>query len=432
MTRCREVAEAYAIPVLQRDGFEADDLIATCIEHARKHGLVTVVCSGDKDLLQLVAPDVIVWDAMHQRVYGRDEVVEKWGVPPERVRDLLALMGDSSDNVPGVDHVGEKTAAKLLNGVRLPRRGVQERRQGEGQDPKEYLQKLHEANARLSLRARGPEARRPHGLRPRRPRVRRLEQGKLKPSSSTSTSTSWPTPWTPAAAVVAARPKTATYESRAHRRGPRRGHRRVPRGKWFAVDTETTSLDTYTAELVGVSLSWKPGHGVYIPIGHRVLGDPTQLDRAAVLDALRPLFADASVRKGGQNIKYDDMVLRRAGVPVRGYDFDTMIASYLIDPERHSHKLDEISPLRARLRDGDLRAVTKQGKGKQVTFDQVDIATRHPLLRRGRRGGVAPRRAPAPAAGARGSGSSCATSSSPCRTCSGAWRSAASCSTGPS
>jgi DNA polymerase-1 len=114
MERCREVAEAYAIPVFQHDGVEADDLIATCVRLAKQHNLKVVVASGDKDLLQLVDDDVICWDAMRARVYGADEVKEKWGVAPDRVADLLALMGDSSDNIPGVAHVGEKTAAKLL------------------------------------------------------------------------------------------------------------------------------------------------------------------------------------------------------------------------------------------------------------------------------------------------------------------------------
>ncbi len=144
--------------------------------------------------------------------------------------------------------------------------------------------------------------------------------------------------------------------------------------KAFAVDTETTSLDTHLADLVGISLSWRVGHGVYIPIGHRVMTDPKQLPRAVVLDALRPLLADASVKKFGQNIKYDDVILRRAGVPVVGYDFDTMIASYLLDPERHTHKLDEIAKTELNYEMIPYEAVTKVAKGPQLTFDQVDIA----------------------------------------------------------
>jgi DNA polymerase-1 len=175
MKRCREVAEAYAIPVLQRDGFEADDLIATAIARGPHKGL-KVVCSGDKDLLQLVADDVIVWDA-RKRVCGRDEVVEKWGVPPERVRDLLALMGDSSDNVPGVDHVGEKTAAKLL-GEYGSLDGVYKNVAKVKGKTQEYL-RTDEANARLSYSSWAAR-RRAHGVRPRAPAVRRVEQGQAQ------------------------------------------------------------------------------------------------------------------------------------------------------------------------------------------------------------------------------------------------------------
>src|SRR5207245_907279 len=107
--RCRELVELYEMPVLHAEGYEADDLIAACVREARFHGLQTVICSADKDLMQLVAPDVMMWDAMRDKVYGVDEVQEKWGVAPAGVCDLLALMGDTSDNVPGVTGVGEKT-----------------------------------------------------------------------------------------------------------------------------------------------------------------------------------------------------------------------------------------------------------------------------------------------------------------------------------
>ena len=134
--------------MLQREGVEADDLLATCVAEARKHGLFTVICSGDKDLLQLVDDDVIMWDAMRSRIFGAAEVKEKWGVAPNRVRDLLALMGDSSDNVPGVKHVGEKTAVKLLTEFDTLEGVYQNIDKVKGKT-REYLQ-LHEADARLS------------------------------------------------------------------------------------------------------------------------------------------------------------------------------------------------------------------------------------------------------------------------------------------
>ncbi len=373
MTRCRQVAEGYAIPVLQCDGCEADDLIATAIEHAREHGLTTVVCSGDKDLLQLVADDVIVWDAMHQRVYGRDEVIEKWGVPPERVQDLLALMGDSSDNVPGVEHVGEKTAAKLL-AEHGSLDGIYKSLDKVKGKTREYLQQ-HEADARLSYQLVGLK-RDVHGVDFDLEHLKyggwnksklkalflELEFNKLADALDV-------------APVVAAAAVKAVYEPVLALDQLDEVIALCRKAGAFAVDTETTSLETHEAELVGVSLSWAPGHGVYIPVGHRVMTDPKQLAREAVLDRLRPLFADPKVRKSGQNIKYDEVVLRRAGAPVEGYDFDTMIASYLIDPERHSHKLEEIARSELGYEMVTYDSITKVGKGKQLTFDEVDIAT---------------------------------------------------------
>jgi len=382
MARCREVAEAYNIPVLQCEGVEADDLLATCVAEARKHGLFTVICSGDKDLLQLVDDDVIMWDAMRSRIFGAAEVKEKWGVAPNRVRDLLALMGDSSDNVPGVAHVGEKTAVKLLTEFDTLDGVYQNLDKIKGK-VKEHLQ-THEADARLSQRLVSLKSDVPMKFDVdhlvyggfQRSTVRALfedlEFTRLVASLDAEDAKAAQTGSASAAPEAPAGP--AVYEAVLTEAALDEAIAQCRKTGWFSVDTETTSLETTRAELVGISLSWKPGHGVYIPIGHRVLGDPAQLDRKLVLDRLRPLFADASVKKIGQNIKYDDIVLRRAGVPVSGYEFDTMLASYLIDPERHTHKLDEISKSELGYEMVSYDSVTKVGKGKQITFDEVDIA----------------------------------------------------------
>ena len=379
MARCRQVAEAYAIPVLQSEGVEADDLLATCVAEARKRGLFTVICSGDKDLLQLVDDDVIMWDAMRSRIFGAAEVKEKWGVAPNRVRDLLALMGDSSDNVPGVAHVGEKTAVKLLTEFDTLDGVYQNLDKVKGKT-REYLT-LHEADARLSQQLVSLKSDVPmhfdveklvYGGYERatvRALFEDLEFTRLVAAIDAEDAKAAAT-----GSEAAAPAGPAVYESVLTTDALDEAVAQCRATGWFSVDTETTSLNTSVAVLVGISLSWKPGLGVYIPFGHRVLGDPTQLDRTLVLDKLRPLFADASVKKVGQNIKYDDIVLRRAGVPVRGYDFDTMLASYLIDPERHTHKLDEISKSELGYEMVSYESVTKVGKGKQITFDEVDIA----------------------------------------------------------
>jgi len=372
MKRCREVAEAFAIPVMQRDGFEADDLIATAITRARAEGLKVVVASDDKDLLQLVADDVLVWQARKQRVCDRDAVVAEWGVAPERVRDLLALMGDSSDNVPGVDHVGQKTAAKLLQEYGTLDGVYQNVAKVKGKT-QEYL-RTDEANARLSYTLVGLRDDVPMDFdlghlqyggwdkEKLRALFVELEFNKLADSLDG-----------PKGAVAAAAPQAEpVYEAVLTVEALEAAVAACRAAGAFAVDTETTSLDTTRAELVGISLAWKPLYGVYIPIGHHYLGAPTQIPRATVIAALGPLLADPTIKKWGQNIKYDDIILRRAGMPVEGFDFDTMLASYLIDPERHTHKLDEISRTELGYEMIPYEAVTGSGK-KQITFDQVDI-----------------------------------------------------------
>ncbi|MBL8682655.1 MAG: DNA polymerase I [Myxococcales bacterium] len=405
--RCREVVEAWAIPVLQRDGFEADDLIAAGVREAKKHGLVTVICSADKDLMQLVDDDVLQWDAMRNVVYGRNEVKEKWGVAPERVADLLALMGDTSDNVPGVAGVGEKTAAKLVT-EHKDLEGVLAAAGSMKGKLKENLQKEAEL-ARLSYRLvkldgalvtveldldklvyGGWDADRIRKL------YTDLEFGRLldqfESAEREAKLARGESPLTTAKPAAGDGDKAATGAA-AGAPGPIRdasGKRyrailtvkeldeaiaRCREVGFIGLDTETTSIEPSRAELVGVSLAWSDDEAVYVPIGHRVIGDPPQIPRDVVIAKLGALLADKAVKKCGHHIKYDDIVLRRAGAPVDGYSFDSMIASYLIDPERHSHKLDEVALGELGYKMISYDTVTKKTRGSQLTFEQVDIAS---------------------------------------------------------
>lgn len=385
MVRCRELAEAYAIPILQQNGYEADDLIAACVREARAKGLRTVIGSADKDLMQLVAEDVTLWDEMRDRVYGPAEVKEKWGVGPERIADLLALMGDTSDNVPGVQGVGEKTGAKLLTDYGSLE-GVFENLDKLKGKLKENLTKDKE-KAFLSyklvrldgevdvtldldaLRYGGADTAKLLAL------YTELEFTKMIAAIEREVREKSGAPAPEKAAKKGpAAPVSKSYETVLTEAQLDEAIEACRAASLFAVDTETTSTEATRADLVGISLAWKDHHGVYIPVGHRVLGDPPQLDRAMVLKKLAPLLGDPAVGKTGHNIKYDDIVLRRAGAPVLGFEFDSMISSYLLDPERSSHKLEEVA--RAEFNYGMLsyEEVTKRGK-KQVLFDEVEIAT---------------------------------------------------------
>jgi DNA polymerase-1 len=403
--RCRELVEAWAIPVLQREGFEADDLIAAGVREAKKHGLVTVICSADKDLMQLVDDDVLQWDAMRNVVYGRSEVKEKWGVAPEKVADLLALMGDTSDNVPGVSGVGEKTAAKLvtehgsLEGVLAAaptmKGKLKENLQKEADIARlsyKLVQLVGDLPVQLDLDTLvygGWDA----------DRIRRLytdlEFGRLldqfESAEREARFARGEAPASAEAKAAAAAPTAAGPTDGAHpavRDASSKRYRavltvseldeviaRCREVGFVGLDTETTSIEPSRAELVGVSLAWSEDEGVYIPVGHRVIGDPPQISRDVLQAKLGPLLADPAVKKCGHHIKYDDIVLRRAGLPVQGYSFDSMIASYLIDPERHSHKLDEVALGELGYKMISYDTVTKKSRGHQLTFEQVDIAS---------------------------------------------------------
>ncbi len=407
MHRCRELVEAWAIPVLQREGFEADDLLAAVVRESRKHGLITVVCSADKDLMQLVGDDVLQWDAMRNVVYGAAEVKEKWGVEPTKIADLLALMGDTSDNVPGVSGIGEKTAAKLINDYGSVEGVLANTSKLKGK-LKDNLEKEQE-NARLSYRLVQLVHDLPITLNLEElvyggwnaDHIRKLytdlEFGRLldqfeaaerERSESGGTKADASGPASGVASGVARAKASPTVESKPMRDASSKKYTAVTtieeldrviaecrRVGFIGLDTETTSIEPSRAELVGVSLAYTPDEAVYIPVGHRVIGDPPQIPRESVKARLGPLLADPTIRKCGHHIKYDDIVLRRAGMPVQGYSFDSMIASYLIDPERHSHKLDEVALGELAYRMIPYDVVTKKVRGSQLTFEQVDIAS---------------------------------------------------------
>ncbi|MEI8256656.1 MAG: DNA polymerase I, partial [Deltaproteobacteria bacterium] len=403
MARCREIVEAYAIPVLQQEGYEADDLLAACVREARSHGLHTVLCTADKDLMQLVGDDVVMWDAMRNRVFGPDEVKEKWGVGPERVRDLLALMGDTSDNVPGVQGVGEKTAARLiteygsLDGVYANIDKVKGKlRENLARD---------EQSARLSYDLVGLEHDLPVALDLEKlkyggwdaPALRTLllhleftklanavtvEPGAHAVATAHAVSSA-PTPvftlTQPAAATATTSSIEASlplrYETVLTDEALSEAVSACMTARRMSVGVMADHGEAMRARLVGIALSWAPRQAVYIPIGHRVIGDPRQLARTAVFARLAPLLADASVAKVAHDVKFDEIVLRRAGLPVNGWAFDTMLASYLCDPERHTHRLDEIALAELNHTMASLDGALKRERGKTLTIDEVDIAT---------------------------------------------------------
>jgi DNA polymerase-1 len=329
MKRCKEIVEAYRIPIFVADGLEADDLIAVAVQRAKAKGLRVVIASSDKDLMQLVDDErVMMWDAMRDRVYGPAEVEEKFGVPPAQVRDLLALVGDTSDNVPGVPGVGMKTAAELLRDFGSLDGVYQRIDEVKKQRIRENL-KTNETDARLSqrlvslymdaqveldleaLRYGAPDVLRLRAIFTELGFTRLLKTMKVPEGNVSHASYT----------TILTADALAEQVSAAKRAGR------------LALVAHGTATEPMFAHLTGLALSHEPGQAAYVPMGHRYLGAPPQLPAADVVSALAPLLADRQVAKIGHDAKYTEVMLRRHGAPAYDVAYDTMLASYLLDAE---------------------------------------------------------------------------------------------------
>ena len=398
----RDATRAFGVACLEMQGYEADDIIATLARQATEAGGDVTIISSDKDMMQLVGNGVVMFDAMKNRRIDRDEVIEKFGVGPERVVDVQSLAGDSVDNVPGAPGIGIKTAALLINeygdlDTLLARAGEikqDKRRQSliENADLVRISRRLVTLDAQVpvELSIDAMEVRAPDGvdvmefltrmefrtLTKRVADALKIEAPNLPEAPVViGAHTDAPTPVAPQAAF-----DHATYERvRDHATLDRwialardRGH--------VAVDTETTSLDEMQAELVGISLSVVAGQACYIPVGHVTGGGdlfgaaepaPGQLPKDQVLDALKPLLEDDSVLKIGQNMKYDWKIFARHGIRIAPFD-DTMLMSYAMHAGLHNHGMDGLSERYLGHRPIAIKSLLGSGKSA-VTFDKVPV-----------------------------------------------------------
>jgi DNA polymerase-1 len=376
------VVDAFGIPKLRITGVEADDVMGTLARQGEEAGLDVVLVTSDKDALQLVTDHVRVFDPYRNDTgmwYDRQAVIERYGVPPEHVIDLLGLMGDSSDNVPGVRGIGEKTARKLLETYGSLEdlyehlgdlKGKQRERIEEDRDcaflSRELVTIRKDIDLPVSLEAC---CRTPLNAKRLADVFHELEFQKLLEEFLPD----------------AAEEEVTDYVLVLTLDHLRRVMGKIRKAGACAVDTETTSIDPMRAELVGVSLASEPRKGYYIPIGHTKEAlrcrrpdelfpdeEVAPLPREEALALLRELLGDPAVAKVGHNIKYDIVVLRRCGIEVANVVMDTMVASYLTDPSRLRHNLAEVSL--QYLRRKMIPITDLIGKGsKQITFDNVPV-----------------------------------------------------------
>ncbi|SDZ90926.1 DNA polymerase I [Desulfuromusa kysingii] len=364
----KDVVRAFNLPGLELSGYEADDIIATLAKRYADQGFDITVVTGDKDLMQIVGERVRLLDTMKGKVSGRAEVIDRFGVPPEQVLEILGLAGDSSDNIPGVPGIGEKTACSLIQEFGSIENLLANIDQVKGKKRQENLREFAD-QARLSrtladliydleiaisiddLKLVEPD------LDALTTLFKQLEFPKLLQQFSCQ-------PLQDSAAgdyqVVLTSAELSDMVAQLKKAGR------------FAIDTETTSLVAVQADLVGLSFSYQANHGWYVPVGHRYLGAPQQLAQEVVLEALRPLLENPTYKKIGQNIKYDALVLRNAGIALQGVEIDTMVLSYITHPESKSHGLDALAAEQLNHRMIPYTEMTGSGK-KQICFSEVEV-----------------------------------------------------------
>lgn len=370
-----EIIKALGIPLLQESGVEADDVIGTLTTQATKARLDVLVSTGDKDLAQLVNKRVMLVDTMKGVTYDIDGVIEKYGVAPERIVDYLALIGDTSDNVPGVNKVGPKTAVKWLeqygslDGIvaaadEIKGKVGENLRLGLDQIPLSRQLVTIKTDCELELQPKELTLEQPNGDRLRE-LYAELEfktwLGELGGKSS-----------------VAGGPTSndddikVDYEVVMTQKSLDGWIKKLKAASLIAIDTETTSLNAAMAQLVGVSFSVEAGKAAYVPVGHTYEGAPKQLGLEAVLKKLKPLLEDPAVLKVGQNLKYDIRVLANYDVHMSGIEFDTMLESYVLDSTATRHDMDSLAM--KYLGHKTVKFEDIAGKGKaQIGFNDVDL-----------------------------------------------------------
>ncbi len=386
-----EAIPALGLPMLRVTGVEADDVIGTLAVRAAREGLTVVISTGDKDMAQLVNDKITLVNTMFETRLDRAGVKAKFDVFPEQIVDYLALVGDSSDNIPGVPKVGPKTAAKWLNeygnlDAIIAHAGSIQGKVGESLRenlaPLELSRKLATIRRDVPLDLAPAELKRkPPDIEALTPLYRRLELNSLlrqlnapeaqapggrDPTSERVSSGGASEPASPPPA-----PKRR-YETITTAEQLKSWLEKLQKAPLFAFDTETTSLDYMQAEIVGVSFCIEPGHACYLPLAHDYPGAPDQLDRKKTLAKLKPLLENAAKPKVGHHLKYDAHVLANHGIALAGMRYDSMLESYVLNSTATRHDMDSCA--KHYLGVDTIKYEDVAGKGaKQITFNQVAL-----------------------------------------------------------
>jgi DNA polymerase-1 len=363
----KEVTRAFQVPVFEQQGVEADDIIGTLAKLAEEAGYQVVMVTGDKDFVQLVSETTILWDPMKDRTRDLAAIREEFGLEPESIIDVMGLSGDTSDNVPGVPGIGPKTALSLIQTFGSMA-GLYENLQQLAKKKKQhenlttYREQAFLSRELVTINRDLPMAFDPEKLKTRPP-----DEGALQALFKELEFSGLQQAFSPA------EPKREkSYKAICRTEDLTALAQRLVDAGEFAVDTETTDIDPMRAKLVGISVSMTPDEAYYIPCGHTPDAIPEQVSLGTVKEIMGPVLENPAIRKIGQNIKYDWIILTRHGIDLQGVMSDTMLASYLINPARRAHGLDQMAL--DLLGHKMISFAEVAGKGKNaVTFDQVPL-----------------------------------------------------------
>ena len=397
-----QIIQAMGLPMLVIDGVEADDVIGTLALEATAAEQPVIISTGDKDIAQMVNEHITLVNTMTNTLMDREGVVEKFGIPPELIIDYLALLGDKSDNIPGVPGVGEKTALGLLQGIgglddiygRLDEIATLDFRGAKNLAPKleEHRELAYLSYTLATIKTDVPmpmpltELHNSEADHAALLALFKEMEFKTWVDESTALLNSAPSfeltvsttdiPDEQIQPVVADIQPQASVEKNYQiiLTEPELVHwvEKIKTATLVAVDTETTSLDYMRAELVGISVAVKAHEAAYIPFGHDYMGAPEQLSKERVLEALKPYLEDPAIKKVGQNIKYDMSVFAQHGVHLQGVAFDTMLESYVLDSVGSRHDMNSLAA--NYLNETTISFNDVAGKGAaQLTFNQVSL-----------------------------------------------------------
>lgn len=362
----REIVSGFNLEGIELAGFEADDLIGTLARQAETAGFSVVMVTGDKDFMQLVTDNAVIWDPMKDKQIDSAHIKAEFGVSPSQMVDIMGLAGDSADNIPGVPGIGMKTAAALIqsygsiDGVYSEIDSLTKKKQRENLIT--YKEQAMLSRDLVRIRTEAPLSFDPEAYRTRAVDKTRLKAlfGELEFRQLLKTVTD------------TRKQVEKKYQAVFDLSTLEKLVRTLSNAGVFAIDTETTALNPMLADLVGISVSCEADEAFYIPVGHTGDAAQGQLPLADVKACLEPLLADETIRKVGQNIKYDWIVMARHGFELKGVAFDTMVASYLLNPSKRTHGLDQIA-----LEHLDHKMIAYEavaGKGKNaICFSEVPL-----------------------------------------------------------